>query len=388
MTDNQASPILSPNHVKRKRIMFFLMILLIITGICAAILWWLFYQNYETTEDAYVNGPIIVLSSRQDGSVVSYHVEATDYVREGDPLVMLDPIDYLAKVEEKKASLAMVARGVRGIIQDVNQKEANVKLVKAKYDRAQLNYKNREPLKNSEAIPQEEIENAESDFKVQQAALDLAQFQLEAIKSQLGNPPFDRHPDIEKAKVELLEALLLLSRSKIKAPVSGYIANKNVQLGQSIKAGTPLMNIVPLDSVWVDANFKETQLEHFRIGQPVTLISDMYGRDFVFHGKIEGLLPGTGSAFSLLPTQNATGNWIKIVQRVGVRISLDKEEIKKAPLVLGLSMTATVDITNKEGLRLADKPVVQTSKTSIFDVDLAEFNPLINQIVEENLQLR
>ena len=158
-------------------------------------------------------------------------------------------------------------------------------------------------------------------------------------------------------------------------------------MGQSVKAGTPLLNIIPLNEVWVEANFKETQLENLRIGQAATLVSDMYGSAVSFNGKIVGLQPGTGSTFSLLPTQNATGNWIKIVQRVAVKISLDQEQVQKFPLVLGLSMTVSVDILDTSGVRLIEKPVQQIAKTAVFDVDLNEFNPIIDQIIEDNLQL-
>lgn len=377
----------SPNHAKRMRLMRFLVAVLILSAIAAAVIWWLFYRNYEATDDAYVNGNIIVLSSRQEGSVVSCYVVTTDLVREGDLLVRLDPTDFLVNVEQKKAALALAARNVRELYEDVNQKGANVKVETAKYDRAALNFKNRQPLLDTEAIPQEDIEHAEADFKVQRASLDLAHFQLEAAKAALGTAPLKEHPAIENAKCELIEALLAHSRCGIKAPVTGYIANKNVQVGQSVKAGTPLLNIIPLNEIWVDANFKETQLQNLRIGQAATLISDMYGSAVSFNGKIVGLQPGTGSTFSLLPTQNATGNWIKIVQRVAVKISLDQEQVQKFPLVLGLSMTVSVDILDTSGERLIEKPVQQIAKTAVFDVDLNEFNPIIDQIIENNLQL-
>lgn len=381
--DNQTSP----NHVKRHRIMWGLIILLILAGIAAAIIWSIFYRNYQTTEDAYVGGNILVLSSRQDGSVTSCYVESADFVREGEILVALDPTDYLGNVELKKAALAKAARNVGTLYEDVEQKKASVKLEQAKYNRATLNYENRKPLKETEAIPQEEIENAEADFKVQKASLEFALSQLESSKVALGQTKLKEHPDIQKAKVELIDALIALSRCTIRAPSSGYIANKNVQIGQTIKAGTPLLNIVPLSPLWVDANFKETQLENIRVGQPVTLISDIYGQELIFHGRIEGLLPGSGSTFSLLPTQNATGNWIKIVQRVGVRISLDPEQIKKYPLVLGLSMTVSVDISDTTGVPLSQKPLQQFANTKIFDLNVAEYHPMIDQIINDNLQI-
>lgn len=387
-SSNEAQPALAAsNHVKRKRLMGLVVSLLLFCALAAGVMWWHFYKDFEITDDAYVTGDIIVLSSRQEGSVISCHAISTDFAREGDVLVALDPTDYRGRLDQKKAALAQASRRVRTLYEEVKQKRANVKLERAKYERAHLNLKNRQALLATEAIAIEEIENAEADLNVQSAGLELAIHQLGSAEASLGNASLRKHPDIENARTEVIETYLALSRCCIKAPVSGYIANKNVQVGQSIREGTPLMNIVPLHSLWVEANFKETQLQTIRIGQPVDLHAEMYGRNVIYHGKVEGILPGSGSTFSLLPTQNATGNWIKIVQRVPVRISLIPEEVKQAPLVLGLTMSVSVDISDPTGLQMAEKPLQQTAKTHVCEVNLDEIHAIMDRIIDENLQL-
>lgn len=386
--DKETSPASSSsNRKKRNLIMGFLIFLFLLSAVAAVFLWWEYFRNYETTEDAYVNGNVIVLSSRQEGSVISCHALNTEYVQEGELLVRLDPTDYHQQLDKKIAELSSAARKVLGLYEAVQEKKANVRLATAKYERASLDVENRKALQNTEAIKEEDIQHAEAEHKEQSAALNLAKHELYAAEATLGSPPYSEHPEIEVAKVAVIEAFLALSRCSIKAPAAGYIANKNVQVGQPIKAGTPLMNIVPLNFLWVDANFKETQLSDIRIGQPVELKADMYGGDVIFRGKVEGLVPGSGSTFSLIPTQNATGNWIKIVQRVPVRISLDQEEVKKSPLILGLTMSVSVDISDTSGLQLADKPLQQSAKTEVFNVNLEEIQTLMSKIVDENLQL-
>lgn len=373
--------------LKQKRVVGALILLFLLIGLIAAVLWWLFYRNFETTEDAYVGGNMVVLASRQDGTVIAYHVDDTNYVKVGQVLVQLDPIDYSANFEQQKAKLALAVQHVLGLYEDVQQKKANVALEEAKYSRSALDVSNREGLAEAEAITKEDFEHFSTELKVTSASLDLARHQLEAAEAALGITELHEHPAIVNAKMDLEVAYIALQRCSILAPVSGYVAKRNVQVGQPIKAGTALMSIIPLDNVWVEANFKETQLEFMRIGQKVELNPDFYD-DVVFHGRVQGLLPGTGSVFALLPAQNATGNWIKIVQRVPVRISLDPEEVKKHPLVLGLSIDVSVDISNSDGLLLAEKPIEKTVSTPIFEIDLTPINEISDRIIEENLKIK
>jgi len=375
-----------PSSKKRNRIITISLIIFLLISIAVFAIWWLFYREYESTDDAYVVGNIVVLSSRQDGSVLSYHGEDADYVEMGELLVQLDPTDYLAHFEQKKTSLALATRQVLNLFEDVQQKKANVLLEEAKYNRANLNMTNRTDLVQTEAIAKEDFQHAEADFKIATASLELARHQLEAAEASLGTTPLQDHPTIQNAKIELFVSYIALQRCTIVAPVSGFIAKRNVQVGQTIKAGGPLMNIVPLDAIWAEANFKETQLENIRIGQPVILTADIYGNSVIYHGKVGGLLPGSGSVFSLLPAQNATGNWIKIVQRVPVRILLDPEEVKKQPLVLGLTLYASINITNTDGRVLAGKITSRTTRTSIYQHNMQPINEIAEQIIDDNLK--
>jgi membrane fusion protein (multidrug efflux system) len=362
------------------RLIFFV---LIIAAICVGI-WWVFFRNVVSTDDAYVTGSIVVLSSRQDGSVVAYYAEDASYVQKGQLLVQLDPTDLIGNLNEKKAKLALAARNVMNNYQIVQEKKANLVVEQTKLAKAELDYLNRDALISSDAIPKEDYEHAKSQYEVSKASVQLAQHQLDSAESAVAKI-LEEDPNIEVAKMEFLVAYLQLQRSKIVSPVAGYIAKRNVQVGQNVKAGAPLMNIVPLENIWVEANYKETQLENVRIGQPVKLTADMYGDDVVFDGVVEGFIPGSGSVFSLLPPQNTTGNWIKIVQRVPVRIKLVPEQIKKHNLVLGLSMYAKIDVVDKSGIRFSEKSVPVDFKTDIYDIDLKPAYKMMDDIVKENL---
>jgi membrane fusion protein (multidrug efflux system) len=359
------------------------MFLLIAIG--AVAIWWIFYREYETTDDAYVGGNMVVIASRQEGCVESYFVEDTNLVKEGDVLVTLDPTDYVTQFEAKRSALAIAARQVYGQYEDFKQKKANLALQKAKYERAQLDLSNRNGLVDAEAISKEDYDHAVAEFKVAKASVDLARSQLEAARATLGKTKLRRNPTILHAEAELTAAYLAVQRCTIRSPVTGYVAKRNVQVGQSIRPGTPLMNVVPLNNLWVDANFKETQLEYLRIGQPVEMISDFYGSKVKFKGKIVGMFAGSGSVFALLPAQNATGNWIKIVQRVPIRISLDPEQVKKYPLVLGLSMKVSVTIADTTGVVLAANVETEKTSTTIYETDLEPLKILIRGILRENL---
>lgn len=380
----------APNHDnqhKRRRVISIMLLLLVLAAVACLLIWRIYYRGWETTEDAYVGGDIVVLASRQDGCVIAYYGHNAAYVEEGAVLVQLDPIDSLTMVEQKKASLALAARDVRGLYEDVRQKMANVQLESAKLEKALQDATARSNLVGFEAIPQEDFLHAEADLKTAQASVEVAKHQLDYAESLLGSTSLELHPTILKAKSELIIAYLQLQRCTIKAPVTGFVANRNVQLGQSVHAGTSLLEIIPLSNVWVDANFKENQLYNIRIGQKVNLTTEMYGSDVVFKGTVNGLIPGTGSVFSLLPAQNATGNWIKIIQRVPVRIYLDPEQLKKYPLVLGLTVNTSIDIQDTSGLRLPDKPLKHAVKTSIFDDNLESVEKIMDLIVKENLTI-
>jgi len=317
----------------------------------------------------------------------------------GQPLVQLDSADARVALEQAEAQLAQTVREVRTLFVGNGSLSANVALRQADAARAAADVtkaeddlRRRAPLTATGAVSGEEMQHADSALQsarstltAAQAAVIAARDQLSSNQSYTDNTSIDQHPNVQRAAAKVREAYLTLKRSDLPAPVSGYIARRSVQLGQRVQAGAPLMAIAPLDQLWVDANFKEGQLRNIRIGQPVKLVADVYGGKVEYDGKVAGLGAGTGAAFALLPAQNATGNWIKVVQRVPVRITLDAAQVKAHPLRIGLSMDAEVDVANQDGKSLADAPrstaVVQTQ---VFDVALAESDSRIAQIIVDN----
>lgn len=349
--------------------------------------WLTWYAHYESTENAYVNANIVVVTAQQPGRILAYRADNTQYVEMGDLLVELDPADYASAFERAQSELALSARHVLVLYEEVRQKQAEESLQEVRYQRALLDFQNHTDLIKNKALSAEDFEHIKSDLKIAEASLQCARAQLQAAQAALGKQELAHHPDIENAKSKARDAYLALKRCRILAPTSGYIANRTVEIGQAVNVTTALMNIIPLHNIWVDANYKETQLANIRIGQPVHLTADMYGDAVIFHGKVVGITPGTGSSFSLLPPQNASGNWIKIVQRVPVRIALHPEELKLHPLFLGLSMYATIDISNLQAPMLSKQSVEEApTATNIFDIPLKEIDAQLDAIVAQNLQ--
>ncbi|HET7267313.1 MAG TPA: HlyD family efflux transporter periplasmic adaptor subunit [Oleiagrimonas sp.] len=376
----------SKRNGKRK---FFLRLLLVIV-VLAIIGWalWYFLEGrwYADTDDAYVGGNIVQISSQVPGTVITIGVRNGDLVHAGDVLVKLDPSNTEVALSAAEAQLAQAVRKVRGLYNNVEAAKAQVAARKVALDKAQSDYDRRKGLAESGAISAEVLSHARDALSAAQSALITAKQHLHTTKALIGKTKVADNPAVKAAEAKLRAAYLDNVRTSILAPVTGYVAKRTVQVGEQVRPGMALMAVVPLYQVWVDANFKETQLTDMRIGQPVELTSDLYGGSVTYHGKIESLGIGTGSAFSLLPAQNATGNWIKIVQRVPVRISLDKDELKKHPLRIGLSMSASVNLHDQNGPMLAqqthDKPAFTTD---VYKQQLADANALIDKIVEANL---
>jgi membrane fusion protein (multidrug efflux system) len=267
----------------------------------------------------------------------------------------------------------------------VSQLQANVEVQKSQLELAKLDYERREGLINTKGVSLEDLQTNRSRYNVAKSNLIYAQSQLEAAIAQVQGTTVETHPSVEQAKAGVRSAFINQYRTQVFSPAVGFIAKRSGQVGQWVDPGSALLGIVPLFDIWVDANFKETQLKHMRIGQPVKLVADMYGGDVVYHGKVVGLTPGSGDVFNILPPQNATGNWIKIVQRVPVRVSLDPQELAEHPLVLGLSMNVTVDTTNRSGKRLAEvaRKDIRYS-TFIFENQGVKAESLIEEIVQKN----
>jgi membrane fusion protein (multidrug efflux system) len=309
-------------------------------------------SHAESTDDAYVNGNVVQITSQVPGTVVKVAADDTDFVKAGTTLVQLDTADSRVALDEAESQLAKTVRQVRNLYATSGSLQATVVQREADLARAQKDFERRERLAAQGAVSGEDIQHARDTLRGAEAATTAARQQLVAHQALVDHTTVEDHPDVRNASAKLREAYLAYSRTALPAPVSGYVAKRSVQLGQRVSAGAPLMAVVPLDQVWVDANFKEAQLKSMRAGQPVTLTADLYGGKLEYHGKVAGFGAGTGGAFALLPAQNASGNWIKIVQRVPVRVALDPAELEAHPLQVGLSMQVKVNTEVQSGERL------------------------------------
>jgi membrane fusion protein, multidrug efflux system len=311
-------------------------------------------RYHQTTDDAYVGGNVVQITPQISGTVVAIGADDTQFVKAGQVLVRLDEADARVALDQAEARLARTVRDVRNLFATTSQLEANVEGHRTELNAARSDLARRQRLGASGAVSAEELQHATDAVKAAEAGLLAAEQQLAANRARIDNTTLEDHPQVRDAAAAVRNAYLTLARTQLPAPVGGFIARRNVQLGQRVSPGTPLMAVVPLDQVWVDANFKEPQLARMRVGQRVRLTADLYGTRVIYHGTVVGFGAGTGAAFSLLPAQNATGNWIKIVQRVPVRIALDPHELAEHPLQIGLSMKADVEVRGADGERLPE----------------------------------
>lgn len=362
---SREAPPLAP--ARRRRILLRLLAILLLAG-GAWTGWELLFGRYHvTTENAYVGGDQVPVTAQVVGLVQSVDAESTMRVAKGQTLVRLGTADAQLRLQSAEAALTQAVLDARSALAALGALDAQVSARAAEQHRAEVElarataeYERRQRLRQSGATTQEELTNAALAVDAVRAALDAAQqrqrvavAQSSAQRVKLANITVQTHPAVLHAEAEVRSAWLALARATLLAPVDGTVARRSVQVGQRVKPGDTLMTLVPLDDVWVDANFKEDQLALVRLGQPAELHSDFYGPDVVFHGVVAGIAAGTGAAFALLPAQNATGNWIKVVQRLPVRILLRKEELETHPLRLGLSMHVSVDVHDTSGSPLA-----------------------------------
>ncbi|MBP6418154.1 MAG: efflux RND transporter periplasmic adaptor subunit [Giesbergeria sp.] len=361
---------------------------------------WTNARHFETTDNAYAAGNVVQITPQVGGTVVAIGANDTDFVRTGQVLVTLDAADARVALDQAQAQLAQTVREVRTLFANnaplqaqVSLRQADLARAQAEASRAQDDVNRRSPLLASGAVGKEEFQHATAQWTAAksataaaQAALRAAQEQLVASQTQTDGTAPEDHPNVQRAAARVREAWLALERTQLKAPLDGTIAKRGVQLGQRVAAGAPLMTLVALNDLWVDANFKESQLNKLRIGQSATLEADVYGSKVLFNGTVTGLGAGTGAAFALLPAQNATGNWIKIVQRVPVRIALDPAQVAQHPLRVGLSMNVSVDIRQQDGKRLADTPrTTPPQATEVFDAPLRAADDQVRSIIAANL---
>jgi membrane fusion protein (multidrug efflux system) len=358
---------------------------LVIIAIVTFLWWWLYASNYQSTDDAYVAGDLVGVMSQVSGTVVAIGADETDRVQAGQELVKLDGTDERLALDAAEQQLARTVRQVRTVFANRGQGTAVVGQRRADLDRAVADFNRRKNLAASGAVSAEELGHARDAVNAARDALTAAQKTLAASAALVGRTGVADNPDVQAAATAVENAWLNLQRTSVRSPVSGYVARRSVQLGERIAPGTPLLAVVPLERMRIEANFKEVQLKHMRIGQPVKVVSDMYGGKVEFHGKVAGLGLGTGAAFALLPAQNATGNWIKVVQRVPVRIALDPAELTRHPLRIGLSTVATVEVRDDSGVQLASAaPEQAVLSTSAYDIDRKEIMTRIAQIVTDN----
>ncbi|MGM3161482.1 efflux RND transporter periplasmic adaptor subunit [Dickeya undicola] len=374
-----------PRNGRRKRQFAILLLVLLLAAAGGAAYYQLYLRFYETTDNAYVSGNLITLTPQVGGTVPQISVDDGDHVEKGQLLMQLSPSDTLIALQQSEAQLASAVRQVRGLYSTVDNYQAQVASRQVALQQAIGDYNRRKGLVAKGAISAEDLAHYQDAVNSARTALDAAEQALRTNQAMVDNTVLDDHPDIKNAVADLRSKYLDWARSAIVAPVSGYVAKRAVQVGMRVSAGATLMTIVPLDQVWVDANFKESQMLQMRLGQPVTLTADIYGDKTVYHGTIESLGIGTGSAFSLLPAQNASGNWIKIVQRLPVRIALDPEGLKQRPLRIGLSMLARVDLHSTQGELLPEAPHrAPRYRTDVYDEPLQQADKLVAKILHDN----
>jgi membrane fusion protein (multidrug efflux system) len=386
MTDTLIRAALPPAKAGKGRRGAFLALGLVVAagGIAWAAYSFLLGANRESTDDAYVSGDVVQINSEVAGTVVALHADDTQTVKAGELLIALDPADARIAMESAEAGLAQAVRNVKALLAQADQLRAQIAAREADLKRAQDDAKRRSTLIATGAVSREDFAHAQDSSANQMASLAAARAELEETLARIGNTPVAAHPDVLTAEAKLRNAALALHRASILAPVDGIVAKRGVQVGQHVDAGAPLMAIVPLRNVWIDANFKEVQLRNMRIGQKATVTTDLYGGKVSYDGVVAGFSAGSGNAFALLPAQNATGNWIKIIQRVPVRILIDPNELKAHPLRIGLSTDVTVDVADAGG-----DPVLAPVRNQPFpsmrsDGDDPAVDSLIDRIVADN----
>jgi membrane fusion protein (multidrug efflux system) len=375
----------SNGNTQRKRALLAVFLVFALAGVAYGA-WWTFFGRWlEDTDDAYVGGNVVQITPQVPGTVIAIRADDTDYVKAGDELVRLDQADASIAVDQAEAQLARTVREVRGLYATDSQLTATIAQREADLARAKQDLARREPALASGAVSGEEIQHSRDAVAAARAALDAAREQYRASRALTERTALAAHPDVKAAAAKLREAYVAYTRTVIPAPVSGFVAKRSVQVGQRVAPGTPLMAVVPLDQVWVDANFKESQLADVRIGQPALVRADLYGGGVEYHGKIVGFGAGTGAAFSLLPAQNATGNWIKVVQRLPVRIALDAAELAAHPLQIGLSLRVEIDTHQRGGARLAAarRPAAGQA-TDVFATNERLADERVAKIIAEN----
>jgi membrane fusion protein, multidrug efflux system len=368
----------------RRRGFVILGAIVILAGIAYGAYWFFDSRFYETTDDAYVSGNIVAVTSRENGTVQALHVDNTQTVKRGQLLIELDPSVVNVNVASAEANLARTIRSVKGEFSHAASSGAQVAQAQVALSLARADYQRRQQAAGDGAVSQEELNHARDNVRGAEAAVSAAQGGHDQSLSQITGTDVANNPDVLAAEATLRNTIIAQGHYRIVAPVDGVVAQRTVQVGQQVAAGTPLLAVVPLSTVWVDANFKEVQLQDMRVGQPATITADIYGGKVTYHGKVEGMGAGSGSAFALLPPQNASGNWIKIVQRVPVRIALDPQELAEHPLRVGLSVNVSVSIKDTSGPQMTSRVGQGSTSADLGDDANAKADAVIAKILADN----
>ncbi|AHX12723.1 hemolysin D [Dyella jiangningensis] len=392
-TDSNAKPqdndsgMAAKDPAKRRHALLIVATVFILAGIAWVLLWLFVFSTREKTDNAYVGGNQVAISAQVPGTVVAILADDTQRVEAGQVLVKLDNTDADVRLQQASSALAQAVRQVRQQTDSASSADAQVAKAKVDLKKAQADLARRQPLIAEQAEAPEVVQHLRDGVDQAQAALDAAQAQAQAAHAAIEGTVVTNNPAVEQARANFRAAWIAAQRNSIYAPVTGYVAQRSVQLGNSVQPGQQLMTVVPLHDLWVDANFKENQLRHIRVGQPAKIESDVYGGSVEFHGKVIGLGAGTGSVFSLLPAQNATGNWIKVIQRVPVRIALDDKELDQHPLRVGLSTEVTVDITNDKGAMMAPQGSGQPiAQTDVYEQMASKADAEAEKIIKANVR--
>ncbi len=375
----------NPADNRRKHVLRGITLAFLLAGAAYALFYALVLSKREETDNAYVAGNLVALSAQVSGNVQQILADETQLVKAGAVVIRLDPTDAEVALGKAGAHLGETVRQLRERYDRVAQYAAAIALKRQQLQDAIDDLARRAPLAADHTVSGEDVAHARQAVDNARAALDVAIRQADAVKAGVAGVKLANNPSVLAAKADFVQAWLAVRRNAILAPVSGYVAKRSVQLGAHVTPGVPLLSIVPLDQLWVEANFKESELRNIRVGQPATVAADMYGDKVLYHGRVLGLSAGTGSAFSLLPAQNATGNWIKVVQRVPVRISLDARELARHPLRIGLSTTVTIDTHRTDGAMLGAAMPATAYSTQALDLPLRKAEAAADAIITKNL---
>jgi len=376
---------LAPTSSNPRR--FWFLVLGAVVLVCAigyGVYWLLYSRYFESTDDAYVAGNVVAITSKENATVLALHVDNTQTVKRGQLLIEMDPAIATVNLQAAQANLARMVRSVKAQFSKSDSGTAQLSQARVALAQAQDDYQRRQKAFATQSVSGEELAHARDAVAAAQAVVSSAQGGLAQSNASIEGTDIAHNPDVMSAEAQLRTAAIVYGHMRLIAPLDGVIAQRTVQAGQQVAAGTPLMAVVPLSNVWIDANFKEVQLARMRVGQPVSVKADIYGGSVTYHGHVEGLGAGSGSAFALLPPQNASGNWIKIVQRVPVRIALDPAELKDHPLRVGLSVAVDVDVRDESGSLVTSSVGPGTTRADTGEDSGPVADAMIARILKEN----